>query len=190
MKNDIDKEFYQIIDIIVSNKNYQRLKNFRQHYDTSIYEHCYKVAYYGYKVAKKLGLDYVSLARAAMLHDFYLYDWRLKKEYNRHGFHAFTHPKTACTNASILFDLSEKEKSMILTHMWPVTITDIPKSKEAFILTLVDKYSAIKESVCYYKKALNSNLTLKYASLLFGFVILRLSKIKAFAFLSIFKFLG
>ena len=42
-----------------------------------------------------------------MLHDFFLYDWRIKN--GRKGLHAFTHGKTACKNASELFELSEKE---------------------------------------------------------------------------------
>ena len=39
-------------------------------------------------------LDYVSVARAGMLHDLFLYDWR-KRENGRKGLHAFTHPKSA-----------------------------------------------------------------------------------------------
>ena len=36
------------------------------------YEHLIKVSYKSYKIAKKLDLDYVSVARAGLLHDFYL----------------------------------------------------------------------------------------------------------------------
>ena len=67
-------EFYYLIDDIVSNKNFQKLKGYNQHYDTSCYEHSYNASYYCYKISKKLGWDYVSLTRAAMLHDFFLYD--------------------------------------------------------------------------------------------------------------------
>ena len=79
-----------------------------------------------------------------MLHDLFLYDWR-KKQDDRKGLHAFTHPKTAYENASKLFDLNEKEKDIILKHMWPVTIS-FPKYKESYLLTLVDKYCALNES--------------------------------------------
>ena len=40
------------------------MQNFRQHYDTSCYEHCENVAYYSYLICKKLNLDYISVARA------------------------------------------------------------------------------------------------------------------------------
>lgn len=183
IKND---EFYYLIDDIVSNKNFQKLKNFNQHYDTSCYEHCYRASYYCYKISKKFGWDYVSLTRAAMLHDFFLYDWH-DKTVDRKGLHAFTHPEQACLNASILFDLNEKEKSIIKTHMWPVTLKDYPKSKEGLLLTFVDKYCAISESISYYKKVYNDNTTLKYAYLLICFVILKISKFKSLALLALFR---
>lgn len=185
IKNKED-EFYYLINDIVSNKNFQKLKSFNQHYDTSCYEHSYKASYCCYKISKKLGWDYISLTRAAMLHDFFLYDWHDKKV-ERKGLHAFTHPICACRNASILFDLSKKEQDIIKSHMWPLTIKEYPKSKEGLLLTFVDKYCAIMESLNYYKKTMNNNLSLKYAYLLVGFLILRLSKLKSLAFLVLFR---
>ena len=79
-----------------------------------------------------------------MLHDLFLYDWRVRQP-GRKGLHAFTHGMTACENASKLFDLNDKEKDMIIKHMWPVTV-DFPRSIEGFILTFVDKYCAMQES--------------------------------------------
>lgn len=147
-----DKEFQEIIEPLIKNKTVQQMKNFRQHYETSCFEHCYMASFYCYKICKKFHLDYKSATRAAMLHDLFLYDWR-KKQPDRKGFHAFTHAKTACKNACKLFELNEKEKSIIKTHMWPVTL-EIPKSREAFILTLVDKHCALSESFKVYKQRL------------------------------------
>ena len=69
-------EFFNIINEIISNDTVKKMKNYRQHCDTSCYEHCIHVAYYSYYIAKKFGLNYVSTARAAMMHDLFLYDWR------------------------------------------------------------------------------------------------------------------
>lgn len=154
---DNDNEFQKIIEPLISNETVQQMKNYRQHYDTTCFEHCYMASYYCYKICKKFHLDYKSATRAAMLHDLFLYDWR-KKQPDKKGFHAFTHGKTACENACKLFDLNDKEKDIIKKHMWPVTLA-LPKSREAFILTFVDKYCAISESFEVYKSRIFKSKT-------------------------------
>ena len=96
-----------------------------------------------------------------MLHDLFLYDWRVRQP-DRKGLHAFTHGKTACDNACKLFDLNEKEKDIILKHMWPVTIA-FPKSFEGFILTFVDKYCAMSETAEVLKTRLFSKKAFRCA---------------------------
>ena len=123
---------------------------------------------------KLLKLDYNSATRAAMVHDLFLYDWRKKN--NRKGLHAFTHGKEAADNASKLFNMNEKELSMIETHMWPVTLK-LPRSKEAFILTILDKYSTLKESYDYYKKKLYKYPNLKYVPIMLNLIVLNISNI-------------
>ena len=104
-----NQEFLNIIEELVNNKTVQEMKKYRQHYETTCFDHCYMVSYYCYLICKKYHLDYISATRAAMLHDLFLYDWRVRQP-GRKGLHAFTHGKTACENASKLFDLSQKEK--------------------------------------------------------------------------------
>jgi HD superfamily phosphodiesterase len=58
------EEFKLIIKDIEENQTVQKMKHFRQHCDISCYEHCYNVAYYSYKICKKLKLDYTSVSRA------------------------------------------------------------------------------------------------------------------------------
>ena len=92
------------------------------------------------------------MARAAMLHDLFLYDWRKsQRDVEIYGLHAFAHPKIALKNASKIFDLNNKEQDIIVKHMWPVTLS-LPKYKESFVITFADKYSALKESFNYYFK--------------------------------------
>lgn len=136
-------EFQDIIKNLIENKTVREMENYRQHFNTSCFEHCYVASYYCYKICKLLKLDYKSAARGAMLHDLFLYDWREKG--NHSGFHAFTHGKTAYENASKIFELNKIEKDMIIKHMWPVTIS-FPRYLETFILTFVDKYCATRES--------------------------------------------
>ena len=143
-----NEEFNYIIKDIIENYTVQQMKKYMQHFDTTCFEHCYMASYYCYKVSKIFNWDYKSAARGAMLHDLFLYDWRKKQE-DIKGLHAFTHGKTAYKNADSLFNLNKTEKDMIKNHMFPVTIIP-PKTKEGFLLTLVDKYCCIKETFNYY----------------------------------------
>ena len=165
------EEFQEIIEEIIDNKTVQQMKNFRQHYDTNCFDHCYMVAFYCYLICKKYHLDYRSATRAAMLHDLFLYDWR-KRQPDRKGLHAFTHGKTACQNACQLFNLNEKEKDMIIKHMWPVTLS-FPKSIEGFILTFVDKYCTLSESFGLLRSRLWMKKSFRYAYLFTCLLIIR-----------------
>ena len=143
-----DKEFQSIIKELIKNKQVQEMKKYKHHFSVSCYEHCYDAAYRCYKICKKHKLDYKSATRATMLHDMFLYDWHKKQEEQKRflDFHAFSHPKIAYKNASKEFKLNEKEKDIILKHMWPVTIS-LPRSKEATILVIVDKHCVITETI-------------------------------------------
>lgn len=150
-----NKEFMEIIEPLLENEMVLDMKNYRQHYETSCFDHCLETSYYCFKICKKFNLDYKSTAQAAMVHDLFLYDWR-KRQPDRKGLHAFTHPKTAYENACKIMDLNPLQKDVILKHMWPLTIK-FPRYRESYILTLVDKYCAISESFYeiknkYFKK--------------------------------------
>ncbi len=147
-----DTDFCNLIQDIINNETVQQMKKYRQHYNTSTYDHCLEVAYISYKICKKFNLDYKSMARAAMLHDLFLYDWRKsQRDIEIEGLHAFVHPKIALNNALKIFVLNDKEKDIIAKHMWPVTLFHFPKYKESFVIVLVDKYCALHESFEHYK---------------------------------------
>ena len=166
------KEFENIILDITSNETVQKMQNFRQHYNTSCFEHCKNVAFYSYLICKKYKLDYISAARAGMLHDLFLYDWRLRQD-DRKGFHGFTHPKIALNNATKLFNLNKKEQDIIIKHMWPVTIV-LPKYRESYIITFVDKYCALKETFDGLIHNYKFNKLYRYAYVFLCFLVLRL----------------
>ena len=138
-----DEEYMNIVKNIIQNDMVQEMKQYRQHYNISCFDHCLFVSYNLYLICKKHNLDYTSAARAGLVHDLFLYDWR-KRDNGRKGLHAYTHPKTAYENAKRIFDLNDIEKDVILKHMWPVTL-GIPKYKESFLITYVDKYFACAE---------------------------------------------
>lgn len=146
------RDFYKYIYKINKYKYIKRLlRMYKQHGITSVFKHSRNVAYRSYILAKKLEkrynlkFDYDELIAGAYLHDLFLYDWHEKSE--EHKLHGFTHPKVASENAKKICNISGKEQSIIESHMWPLTITKIPKSKEAFVVSLVDKYSAVLETI-------------------------------------------
>ncbi|MCI6350223.1 MAG: HDIG domain-containing protein [Tenericutes bacterium] len=160
------EEYNELIKDIITNDKVKSMDNFIQHCDTTTLEHSKEVSYLCYKICKKLKLDYKSATRASLLHDFYLYEWRTNKE----RWHEFKHPYIALKNAEEEFNLNRKEKNMIKTHMWPLTIIP-PSSLEGLVLTLVYKYSATKEIISYIKKRTKESKSFRYAYLLVLFII-------------------
>ena len=146
------KEFYKRIYNIKRFKFVKSvLKSNMQHKNTSTYKHARNVAYSSLILAKKLEkrynlkFNYDELVEAAYLHDFCLYDWHTKDK--RHRLHGFRHPKIAADTAKNICGINKAEQEMIRTHMWPLTITKVPKSKEALLISVVDKAQAIKEII-------------------------------------------
>lgn len=49
-----DKNFIHIIEDLIKNETIQKMKNYKQHYETSCFDHCLTASYYCYKYAKNL----------------------------------------------------------------------------------------------------------------------------------------
>lgn len=167
------KEFYNITSDLLNNPLVQQMRNYRQHYATSCYEHCIEVAFWSYMFCKKHNLDYKAVARAGLLHDLFLYDWRHSHK-TLNGWHAFVHPKIALQNAISICNLNEKEQDIILKHMWPVTFFHFPKYRESYIITFTDKLSALKSCNDYYKSQVLSKKFIRYAYIFFAFTIFKI----------------
>lgn len=141
-----DLEFMNIINPIISTNNFQYMKTLKHHYNSNVYIHSILVAYNCYRIAKKnVKYNIEELVRGALLHDYFLYDWHIKE--GRKGLHGFTHSKEALKNAEKEYSLTNKEKDMILNHMWPLTFFHIPKSREAWLVSNVDKLVTIFEGL-------------------------------------------
>ena len=145
MKN--NAEFQQAVSSVLNNDNVQLTKSFTQHGNVSVFAHSMAVAAYSKKLAEKLRIkhDTKSLVRGAMLHDFFLYDWHETSNIGD-GLHGFAHPYTATKNAIREFRLSPRELDIIRKHMWPLTLTKLPKYRESWLVCAVDKYCSLLET--------------------------------------------
>ncbi|MCL1902915.1 MAG: HD family phosphohydrolase [Oscillospiraceae bacterium] len=126
-----------------------KAKEYVQHGDVSVYSHSVAVAEYSCRFARKMRIkvDFRSLIRGALLHDFFLYDWH--DDWDK--LHGFKHPKIALKNADSQFSLNKKERNIIRKHMWPMTLINIPTCKEAWLVCFIDKYCSLLETFKIFK---------------------------------------
>lgn len=139
-----DEEYLLCVEDLLEHSLVQSMKKFCQHGSTTTLTHCINVSYLSYQICKKMGWDYRAAARAGLLHDFFLYDWHTHCKETKERLHGFYHPRKALNNAEREFDLTEKEKDIILKHMWPLTIIP-PKSWEGMSVMYADKICTVKE---------------------------------------------
>ena len=146
-------EFHTYVKDLSTSDTVMQMDHYMQHGDITTLEHVLAVSYVRFLLAKRLGADVRSAVRGAMLHDLYLYDWHIRTPDRAPFTHAFNHPAKAVENAKKYFEPTEKELKIVRSHMWPLTIFHMPTSKEAFILTMADKYCAWNESFGIYDES-------------------------------------
>ena len=134
-----------LIEKMAEDPRLLRMKSFIQHGRVNTYDHCLSVARLSLKLARGLHLkvDSEELVRGALLHDYYLYDWHTRGD-RLHGYH---HPAIAADQADKDFSLTRKERNIIRTHMWPLTLGHMPSSKEAALVCVADKLCSAKETL-------------------------------------------
>lgn len=140
----ISEQIYQIVESLEMNGRYVQTKLYYHHGKTTVYEHSINVAYLSCKIARKFNayVNYESLIRGALLHDYYLYDWHIPSK--EHRLHGFSHPAIAFENANQDYGLNEIEENIILCHMFPLTIIP-PITIKGWIVSFADKINAVME---------------------------------------------
>ncbi len=140
------EEFEEVIGPLLCNQHVQNMHTMTQHVAiASLLEHLVYSAYITFCICKKFRLNMNEAVVASLLHDFRLQD---SSEFRK----PFTHSTLSKQAAYKYFDLNDKQLNMIEAHMWPLTITLIPKSKEAFVVASADRFATIVEVLHLYKK--------------------------------------
>lgn len=146
--------YYEIYSEFYSVNKFRELKSIMHHGDNRL-NHINRVAKMSFFISYRLGLDYISCTRGALMHDFFTLD-DINKTDNRYRDFLRSHPREALNNASRFFEINEMEEDIILTHMYPITRVK-PKYKESKIVSICDKLVSfyeffsfeIKANVCY-----------------------------------------
>ena len=156
MTNIENEEFEILAKDILEDEKFKLLKKDR-HHGTNKYDHCTRVGYVSYKLAKFFNCDYKSIVKPALLHDFF-YGERTEKPENNY----LAHPITSAENAKHYFNATKKEQDIIKTHMFhfaflrtlfpfialkqkPELKKNTPRSKEAWIVCAADLVVSVRE---------------------------------------------
>lgn len=153
MKKYNDCEFFDIVNHILENEEFRKLDDIRHHGITRL-NHCMRVAYYSYLITKFLGLNYVEVTEAALLHDFFTDELESKNMIVS----LIRHPYIALDNSKKYFNLSMMQEDIIKTHMFPVSLVP-PKYIESWIVDIIDDICAIYERFYSTRKELNAAST-------------------------------
>ena len=137
------EEFEEIVKEFSENPKSYQMRDFIQHGQVTTYDHCMAVSKMSYSIGRHFKVNRRSLVKGAFLHDYFLYDWH--KMVGTH--HGKMHPLRAAENAERDFGLTKKEREIIKCHMWPLTLTRVPKSREAIIVCVADKIVSLKETM-------------------------------------------
>ena len=148
------QELENLYQEFLNNELILKMKDIPMHRGSNCYMHSFRVAKRAvHKAIKRKGVDVEAVLVAAVLHDYYLYDWR--KDRSKRKGHGKNHPKIASANASRDFDIPPEVKEVIETHMWPFNFKQYPHSREAKLVANADNFVATVEaltSIAYKKK--------------------------------------
>ena len=115
---------------ILRSRNFQSTRSHVQHGNMTVNDHSMNVAKYSIAISEKLHIpcEKRDLIRGALLHDYFLYDWHTPDQVS-----------------------PTREKDIIKKHMWPLTISAVPMCREAWIVTMADKWCSLMETFHVHK---------------------------------------
>ena len=138
------EELETIYQSFLHDERILKMKDIPMHRGSNCYIHSFRVTKLAIKNAlKKDNVDLKTLLLGAILHDYYLYDWRIEK--GKSLMHCKNHPDVSINNAIRDFDIPKKVQEIIRRHMWPWNIDLVPNTIEAKLVSAADKRIYWKE---------------------------------------------
>ena len=160
-----DYKYLYLISDILENKSFLEIEKCK-HHGISRLDHSMRVSYYSYLIAKRLGFNYKEVARAGLLHDFFIND---SSKERTSGVSFMFHPYRSLENATNNFSLSDLEKDIIISHMFPALPHRVPKYIESWLVNIVDDMVAIYEFYCSYGRS----VVYKFANVYLALLLIR-----------------
>ncbi len=150
---------------IFESENFKSTKAYIQHGNMSVQEHSINVAKASLYIRDKFKIrcNTRDLVRGALLHDHFLYDWHKSDELNPHRLHGFFHPSRSLQNAQKEYNLTARQRDIIIKHMWPLTVIP-PMCREAWIVTSADKFCSLMETLYIHRGRIHNGKKKKYAA--------------------------
>lgn len=139
--------YYDIYSEFNNVNKFRELKSIVHHGNNRLY-HINRVAKLSFKISKKLGLDYVSCTRGAIMHDFFTKEDICKDKYMKF---LKNHPVIALENSNKYFNVNEIEEDIILSHMYPFSKKK-PSYPESKVVCICDKIVSLREFFKYQIK--------------------------------------
>lgn len=153
--------FNEISNDIINTDKFKSLEE-EKHHGLNRYIHVMRVARNTYRISKFFKLDYISATRGALLHDYFNdFEYINSKGLNK----ANLHPTIALNNSLREFNLNKKEENIIVSHMFPFGST-IPKYKESWLVSIIDKLVATYECILYKPKELFTLYTIVFINII------------------------
>ncbi len=152
----LNKEYHNLAKDILENEYYLTLKN-DAHHGSNRYDHCKRVSYVSFIMAKMFKGNTNDVVISGLLHDFYYGKCNANDKITY-----LNHPRTSVNNSLKYFDLNENEINIIETHMYHYALVKNllpfinkddkvkareykPQSKEGYIVCLSDLLVSIFE---------------------------------------------
>ncbi len=151
-QRDLNNKIKAAASDILQSPQFRSTRRHIQHGNVTVNNHCLNVAKYSLAISEKLHISCSreELIRGALLHDYFLYDWHSREHVPIYKLHGFYHPGVALKNALEEYELTPRERDIIKKHMWPLTIMP-PTCREAWIVTMADKWCSLLETFRIYK---------------------------------------
>ena len=156
-ENEINSVLYRYGASIFDSAEFKQAMNQKHHNRTTVGDHTIRVAHTSLKICNFLEKIHISTKKSdvvvgALCHDLGILDRDKCFKNNAECYRE--HPTRSLDVARRLVpDINYNTEKIIRCHMWPVTITKFPTSKESMIVSIADKYAAVGDGIMRKKTA-------------------------------------